>query len=395
MQIGIGFSVERDHIKAVKEAVEKAKINISREKVDLVLVFNTINFNHPLVLSTISELLNNAPLLGLSSPAVMHNQGVSNNGLLIILFSFSEETYFNTACVKEISVKGAHASGEKLGEELLYGCKGIRRNLSIVFSDGYIPEGQKITLGIQNKVGRSFPIIGASSSAKNTGEGKTCLYHNAFSLNDAACGILLGGKLGFGLGIKHGWQPLGKPRKVTRSLGNVVNEIDNKPAVNLYEEYFNKDLNGIKKEINRISSLYPLGISVDRENEYLLRSLTSILNDGSLFLNGEVPEGSAVRLMISSRSSCLKSTKEAAYAAKNNLGNQEAKIILIFNSSARASILGRERNMEIEEILKVFGKDAPMAGVYTAAEYAPFSDDDYLGRSYFHNNSIAVLAITG
>ncbi|PIP19457.1 MAG: hypothetical protein COT38_05745 [Candidatus Omnitrophica bacterium CG08_land_8_20_14_0_20_41_16] len=395
MQVGIGFSAESDHIKAAKEAVDNAMPGINKGKVDLAFLFSTIKFNHPLVLKTIAESLKNIPLLGLNTPAVMFNLGIYSNGLLVVLFSLPEGIYFNTACVKEVSTKTALASGEKLGEELLYGCQGVRRNLSIIFSDGCIADKQNIIFGLQEKIGRSFPMVGASTCGLNARTEKACLYFGSLALNDAVCGILFGDKLNFGLGIKHGWQPLGKPRKITRSSGNTINEIDDKAGVDLYQEYLAKNVSGLKKNLGRISTFYPLGIDITRKKEYLLRSLSSIEDDGSLVFNGDTPQGSTVRLMISSKESCLESTRQAAKLAKKSLGNQKPKLLLVFNSLARAILLGRQENMEIEIIKDVFGKDTPIAGVYTLTEQAPLSSAIYLGKSYFHNNSIAILAIAG
>lgn len=393
MQVGIGFSAQSDYIKAAKEAADKARYGISGNKADLALLFNTSKFNHPLVLKTVSELLGDIPLLGLNTPAVISNQGTTNNGIIILLFSFPEEIYFNTTCVQEVSMKGALAAGEKLGEDLLYGCKGVRRNLSIIFSDGNIPNGQNIGLGLQKRVGQSFPMVGASTYNQGARKEKACVYFGNTALDNAACGILFGGRLNFGLGIKHGWQPLGKPRKVTLSSGNIIKEIDGKAAVSLYQEYFAKEANALKKELKRISTFYPLGIDIAGKKEYLLRSLSSIQDDGSLVFNGEIPQDSKVKLMVSSKEACLESTRQAAELAKKALGNQKAKLVLIFNSWARATLLGRQENSEIEIIKDVFEKETPLAGIYTSAEQAPISSTNYLGRPYFHNNSIVILAI--
>jgi hypothetical protein len=395
MQVGIGFSAENDHIKAAKEAVNQAISGIGGVKADLALLFSAVKFNHPLVLKTITEALDDIPLLGLSTPAVISSQGASRSGLIIVLFSFPKETYFNTTCVNDVSEKTALAAGEKLGEDLLYGCKGVRRNLSIVFSDGHISDGQDIALGLQKRVGKSFPMVGASTYNQNTKSEKTSLYFGNLALNNAACGILFGGRLNFGLGVKHGWHPLGKPRKITLSSGNTINEIEGKAAACLYQEYFAKDTFGLKKDLRRISTFYPLGINIPGEEEYMLRSLSSIRYDDSLVFNGDIPQESTVKLMVSSKESCLESTRAAAELAKKNLENQKAKLILVFNSWARSMLLGRQENSEIETIKDVFGKDAPIAGAYTSAEQAPLSSASYLGRPYYYNNSIAILAIAG
>lgn len=77
------------------------------------------------------------------------------------------------------------------------------------------------------------------------------MFFNKELFGDGACGILFGGKLNFGLGIKHGWKPLGKQRCVTKSVGNVVYEIDNAPAVKVYEEYFGAETIKLKKRIKK------------------------------------------------------------------------------------------------------------------------------------------------
>jgi len=387
MQIGVGFSSNNDHIKAAQEAFNEASSAINRRRPDLALLFNTLKLSHPLVLKTIRDSLGDTPLLGLSSPSIIVNRGSCKNGLAIALFSFPEDIYFNTTCVKEISLNNASSSGEKLGDDLLYGCKGIRRNLSIIFLDGQIPEGENIIFGMQKKVGRSFPMVGASTLGP--------VYFNNSILNNAACGILFGGKLNFGLGVKHGWQPLGKPRRVTLSSGNTAQEIDNKAAASLYQEYFAKDSSSLKKDLKHISPFYPLGIDISGKKEYLLRSLSSIGESGSLAFNGDIPQGSRIRLMISSKEYCLESTRQAAQLAKESLKNQKAKFILIFNSLARSMLLGRQENIEISAIKEVFGADVPILGAYTLAEEAPLNSTDYLGIPYYHNNSIAILAMAG
>jgi len=58
-------------------------------------------------------------------------------------------------------------------------------------------------------------------------------------------------------------------------------------------------------------------------------------------------------------------------------------------------LLGRQENIEISAIKEVFGADVPILGAYTLAEEAPLNSTDYLGTSYFHNNSIAILAMAG
>jgi hypothetical protein len=220
---------------------------------------------------------------------------------------------------------------------------------------------------------------------------------------DSAVGMLLGGKLSFGLGIKHGWRPLGKPRTVTKSKGNIVYEIDNNPAVKIYEDYFGKSLDELRKEIRRISILYPIGIFLPGEKEYLLRNTLSIENDGALRFQGNVIEGSLIRLMIGTKESCLKATQEAVDEVKRDLliANLEFKkremnkFVLVFDSVSRYLLLKRDAEKELEIIKEGVGDNTPIMGIYTYGEQAPLMATSYQGHAYFHNQTIAVLAIGG
>jgi len=393
MRVGIGVSTELDHIKAVKEAAEKAKLALSAENIDFAFIFTTAEFGHAQVLHTTAKLLGPIPLLGASSSLVISGNGPLKHGLLLMLFSLSAGIYFNAARVKDIARKTTLAAGEELGEELLYGCKNVRRNLSILFSNADTSESSNLVRGIQEKLGRSFPLVGGSVP-KKTGHQENSVYFNTEILNNAACGVLWGGRLNFSLGVGHGWQPLGKPRYVTKAGQDTINEIDGGPAVNLYKDYFGKEIYDLRKELKRLSVFYPLGIAVSERKEYLLRSVVSINDDGSLLFRGEVPQGSLIRLMISSKESCLESAAKAAQIAVNNLKEKKIKFALVFSSFSRYALLGRRSGQEIRLVRDALGKDVPLAGIYTSVEQAPLSSLNYtLGETYFHNNSIAVLAV--
>ena len=387
MQVGVGFSVKEDYLQTTQEAVNSAYSSLGKQTADLAILFTTKEFNHPLDLKSILKTLGEIPLLGASSTEIICAKGPINKGIVLLLFSFPEKTYFNTSCVEEVNKNNALSMGRNLGEKLLYGCKGNRRNLNLIFSSCLGPEGQNIFLGLQERVGKSFPIISASL--------QDGIYFNNASLNHSVSGVLFGGKLLFGLGVKHGWRPLGKPRKVTLSSNNAIIEIDGKPAASLYKDYLDKDNAGIKKELKRISKYYPIGIDITGKKEYLLRSLSDIETNNTLIFNGNIPKGSEIQLMISSKESCLQSTREAAELAKDALKGQKIKLLLILNSSARLSLLGIKAAEEIEIIKEVCGKDTPIAGIYTNAEYAPLNNAGLLGVSYFYNNSIVILTMTG
>lgn len=394
IKVGTGLSIARDHIIAATEAVGQAKKNIDLEndKIGLALVFSSTDFSHQSVLKTISSLLGGIPIVGSSGLAIISNQGVFKYGLLIILFSLPEDIGFSTAYVKDINTKPIAESGKELGEKLLHNFTNSRRDLGIIFSDTLTQDTSGLIYGLEQKMGISFPLIGACVSDVFTLK-RNYLYYEQQILNEAACGILWGGKLNFAFSVKHGWLPLGKPRYVTKSQGNIINTIDSVPAVKIFEEYLAKDDKEIKKDLKRMSMLYPIGMNLPGEEEYLLRSIVSIKEDGSLLCQGDVPQGSQIRLMIATKDSCLRATSLAAEELTKSLDPKKIGFVFIFDSASRYELLGRQIGKEIQVIQERLGKEIPIAGLCTHGEVTPLKSISYLGKPSFHNQTIVMTAI--
>ncbi len=281
-----------------------------------------------------------------------------------------------------------------MGEKLVSKFSGVTRDFGLIFYDGLMAENWNFITGLQEKLGISFPLIAAAAS-DNLEFAKTSVFHNDRILQDAASGIVFGGKIMCGFGVEHGWNPIGKPRTVTKSIHNVVYEIDGVSATNVYEDYFACDLERLKKETRRISILYPIGMPLPDEKEILLRNILSIENNGSLIFQGNVPEGSSIRLMIGTKESCLEATKKAAISAQQRLLGSPCSLVFVFDSMSRNALLGRDAKKEIQIIREVFGPDVPIIGACTFGEQAPLESINYKGKTYLHNQTITVLAIGG
>jgi len=391
VEVGIGTSTEREPLHAVKEAVEQARKTIGGN-INLAIVFSSIDLSYQGLPLAISNILGPVAIVGCSSLAVISGQGIFKHGLAIMLLGFSDGDYAKTACVKDVRQKGSLAAGEELAEQLLAQLSGAPRNLSLIFSDGLIESGSELITGLQEKLGSSFPLVGASAS-DNLSFKNTYLYFQRDMYSDAVCGIIWGQKLTFGLGVHHGWEPLGKPRYITKSHGNIVTEIDGQPAVKIYEDYFAKKSAKLKKELKRISILYPIGIYLPGEEEYLLRNIFAIEDDGSIIFQGNVSEGSQIRLMIGTKESCLEATQRALDEAKKQIMGHRPRFALVFDSASRFMLLGRRAVRELEIIKAGLNQDTPIIGLYTYGEQAPLRALNYLGKTYFHNQTITILVI--
>ena len=392
LSIGIGISNNKNSLKASGEAAFLAKTQAKQKQIDLVIVFNTINYTAGEVLKGIHQTLGEVKVIGCTGAGIITNLGIQKDCLAIAVIK-SDNIKFGLGEAENINTKNEREVGYKLAREALNNLGNQRRHVFMMLSDGLIKNNSELIRGAQDALGRSFPLISGASS-DDFSFTKTYQYYNNRVLENGAVAILLGGDITWGLGVRHGWKPLGRPRIATKTAGNIIKTIDNEQAVNIYKDYFGKEIEVLHKmKLARMAVLYPLGIFVPGEEEYLLRNALDVGGDGSLVCQGEVPEGSEIRLMIGNKESCLNAAREAAIMTKQSLRGKMPKLVIIFDSIARNKLLGRQAAKEISIIKEVLGWDVAIIGFYTYGEGAPLRSLDYRGVSYLHNETIAILTM--
>jgi hypothetical protein len=401
MDIGVGLSLEKNPILAVKEAIKIARQGIPKGKPDLAILFSSPDLSCSTLSKTIYEALEGPLIIGSTGIAIIANQGIFNQGLVLMLIKLSERVMANIAHVNNPTIASAPEAGKEMAEKLLLGFQDTPRTLGLLFSDNIMDESSGFIRALREKLGTGLPLIGACNSGFQQPLRNYLYYNNELSHN-AYTGMLLGGRVNFGMGTKHGWEPLGKQHIITSSQGNIIRTIDNKPAIKLYEDYLGCPNQEFKHGQINIFMLYPLGISVPGEDEHILRNAIFIDEDsGALHLSGSIPEGVAVRLMIATKETCLNATRQAVEQSKIVLSSglilreRTKKFALVFNSLARYTILKKEAIRELEIIKDGLEPNTPLIGLYTYGGLIPLKASNYLGQAYCHNQNVSILIIGG
>jgi hypothetical protein len=390
--IGIGFSSHADPAQAAKDASVQAKNQLNVATAHLVVVFASISHGTPEAMATIDRILQPEKLVGSSAAGVIAADKVSSQGIAILAIH-SDEMHFGHAKADEIAYKDMRQIGFQLARDLNLDFKHTNRHALLLFADPSLKNSSAFVHGIQEVLGSGFPIFGGISSDDFNFK-KTLQFSNSKILTNTVSAVILGGQATVALGSRHGWKPLGKPRIVDGVDGHIINTIDGKPAVHIYEEYFGAQAQNLKESrFGSIAILYPLGIYLEEENHYLLRNAVDILDDGSIVCQGEVPKGSEVHLMIGSKDSCKQAALDAAHEVREGLFGRQAKLILIFESMTRYKLLGRNAVQEIQIIKDVLGYTTPMIGMYSAGEVAPFLSGNKIQSTYLQNESIVIVAL--
>jgi len=390
IKTGIGKSDHPDAIKAGTEACEQAMEQVDK-KADLVLVFSTVAHDQEKMLEGVKLASGQIPLIGCSDAGQITTEGPTSKHVVVMALNTPDIEW--TIGIGRGTDKDSFKAGKEAAEEVKKKAKNPL-SLFIMFLDGLAENGAAAVRGVQEVLGKNFPIMGGSAGDDFLFK-KTYQYHNGQVLNNTIIGMGLSGKFSFGVGVRHGWEPIGLPMKITKAEGAKLIEVNNRPALSIYEDYFGKKAEELTKEpIARMAYTYPLGMSVEGSPELLIRCVVIADEKGVITCAAEIPEGSEIRLMIGDSEKAIKAAKEAAEGALTQLKGAKPKVIFVFNCIARWKLLGPRRGEEIAAIQEVLGKGVPLIGFYTYGEQAPLGG--VLGpkcQSVFHNATMTLLVL--
>jgi len=390
IKAGVGRSNNPDAVKAGAEACEEA-LSQAGNKANLIVVFSTVAYDQEKMLQGVKSVSKDIPLVGCSDSGEITGEGPVSKHVAVM--ALSSDTINFTIGIGEGADKGSHKAGVMAAEEVK---KKAERETTLFMglTEGLAENGAAIPRGIQEIFGKNFPIIGGAAGDDFLFQ-KTYQYCNDQVLTGAVIGVGLSGKFSFGVGVRHGWEPIGLPMKVTKAKGAKLIEVNNRPALSIYEDYFGKKAEELIKEpIARMAYTYPLGMSVEGSPELLIRDVVIADKKGVITCAAEIPEGSEIRLMLGDPDKAIQSAKEAAEGALAQLKGAKPKAVFVFDCMARNKLLGARIGEEIVAIQNILGKEVPLIGFYTYGELAPLGG--ILGPECFsvwHNETMALLVL--
>jgi hypothetical protein len=390
-RVGLGSSRQSDSFRAGQEAAKQALEGLGQNSPNLIFLFASVRFEQEVLLQGVLSITGQTPLIGCSSAGEILPEGPAKRSLAVMAIA-SDQLHFATGIGRNLS-----ASPRRAGQQAAF--EATRQRLTaphglLMFPDGLTGNVAEVVRGIQDVLGLSFPIVGGSS-ADDFRFAKTFQYYRGQLHSDSVPVVQLAGPIEVGIGARHGWQPLGKPRQVTRALDNVVQELDGHTAVNIYETYFGKAAAQLKAEsLADMSIVYPLGMPIPGEEEYLLRNVLRVDDNGSLVYAGEIPEGTQVRLMMGSKAKALEAARRAAQQAMRSISPRLPSFALVFSSCSRSRLFGPQAGEEIALIRRTIGGKIPLIGFYDYGEQAPLASAGFRGQSYLHNESLVICVVS-
>ena len=252
----------------------------------------------------------------------------------------------------------------------------------LVFSDGLLVNGSELAAGL-NAYGIS---VTGGLAGDGTRFGKTWVMADAPARSGTVVAIGLYGDIAVKSGCFAGWQEFGAERKITKSIGNVVSEIDNQPALSLYKKY----LGDLAIDLPGSGLRFPLSVSADKDQKAVIRTLLAVDEAAqSLTFAGDMPQGYLCKLMKTNLDNLIENAGQAASAAKP-VQPDAAGLCLVVSCVGRRLVLGQLTEEELEIVQENLGMQTTITGFYSYGELAPFSD---VTQCQLHNQTMTLTTI--
>ncbi|MDZ4203025.1 MAG: FIST N-terminal domain-containing protein [Gallionella sp.] len=345
---------------------------------DLALVFADNDFFHSeTCYAELREMFPKAHIVGCSSSGSVMGVEISDGDVVLTVVKF-DHARVRLATADIASASSAEAAANRLMEDLA----GQDLRHVFVLSDGLMVNGSELAKGLNQS---GIPVTGGLAG-DGTRFGKTWVMADAPAQAGRIAAIGLYGEVKVKSGCFAGWDEFGAERIVTRSSGNVVYEIDDKPALDLYKKYLGEQA----AELPASGLRFPLSIQADKNDKALTRTLLAIDEAAqSLTFAGDVPQGYICKLMKTNLKSLIDSAGMAADSAHLPQAASSG-LCLVVSCVGRRLVMGQMTEEELEIVQERLGENTVISGFYSYGELAPFSD---VLRCQLHNQTMTLTTI--
>jgi hypothetical protein len=257
-----------------------------------------------------------------------------------------------------------------------------------LLSDGLCVNGTPLVAGLAQHLPAGVSIAGGLA-----GDGsrfrRTWVLDHARPVSHHVCAVgLYGDRLRAGHGSDGGWSDFGPERRVTRSDGNVLYELDGKPALELYKTY----LGDRASELPGSALLFPLSVRREAAARPVVRTILGIDEARqSLTFAGDVPQGGIARLMRANTDKLICSAAQSARQAAQALPGADDALVVSVSCVGRRLILGERTDEEVEAVSETAPEGSAHVGFYSYGEISPSAHG---GCSELHNQTMTVTAFS-
>ena len=361
-------------------------VKAQRENVSLVFYFGT---RQMLACGAryeeLREMFPAAHILGCSTGGQINNSDISDDEIVAAAISFNA-TRLRLVCQDISDPKQSRDCGKSIGRSL----SGDDLAGIFVLSDGLNVNGSELVSGLVAAIGPDVPLTGGLA-----GDGadfaETLVGGDCVPRARMVVGIgFYGSAIRIGHGSAGGWDLFGPRRQVTKSIGNVLFELDGEPALDLYERYLGPE---DSKGLPGSALLFPIQVhDAGRPDSAVVRTVLAVDHKArSMTFAGDVPQGWTAQLMHGNFDRLAEGAADAARQARVSLDASEGdhQFSILISCIGRRLLMGQRTSDEAEAAGVELGTNTLRLGFYSYGEISPHAES---GICELHNQTMTVTS---
>ena len=382
----VATSSAPDPTSAGREAVTSALRGLSEAGVEprLLVVYASSSYDPDALAASLGAAAGDVALIGCTTAGEIATAGPGEAG--VVVFALGGDGFSVSTAMAEI-VDGDLRSAGSTAARCVDAVDKRASTVLLILSDGLAGDQQEVVRGAYEQVGASIPLVGgcAGDDLRMT---TTRQFYGGRAVTGAVVGAAISSDGPIGIGVRHGWRPVGVPMTVTQSDGVVVHTLDDEPALDVYLDRLNAptEVRNDPEAFTAHAATRPIGLS-RRGRDEIRFVATADFEQRTITCFAEVAQGGQCSIMEGDAESVLGATDDACSDALSPLAGTEPKGLMVFDCIARKGVLGGSIVDEIERVNQS-AHGAPVAGFYTYGEIARTT-----GSSGFHNQTLVVLAL--
>ncbi len=379
------YSNEKDSVAAGRELSRQIKLSLPGEPPDAVILFASPRYDHPALLRSLKESCNSKLLVGASS-AGEFTTDQRGEGLTCALALRSKEIQFAAGVGRDLDRDRAAAARNLVSSFRGVGSENHVFRSALVMTDALAGHADDLVEQLTLSTAGRYQFFGGGAG-DDAQFRRTQVFYDTESLSNAAVALEMLSQKPIGIGVGHGWEPVGPPLRVTQAEGMNVVSLNGVPAVEAFEEH----AQGTHQAFDPASP-FPfflhnvLGIHTD--SGFRLRVPLSVGKDGSITCAAKIPVGATVHLMAATANSAVEAAARATKSAIAALGGHKPQVALFFDCVATRLRMGDAFGLELERLAQDLG-EARYAGCNTHGQIAR-APGQFSG---FHNCTAVVCVL--
>ena len=370
---GVGLSKHHDTEQATREAVQAALSQAGGARADFALVFATAQHGagYGRVLRTVRAELQTSQVVGCSAAGVLTAGGEVERAPGVAVLAVQSDRL----SAQRFFVPQLRDRARTVGREVVSSVTPHlgSENLALVFPDTYNFDPPAFFEGIADGGLSDIPFVGGGASEDGS-VGETFQLCGDTVSNDAISGALLSGQFTYTIGITQSCQPVSPVYRVTKAHHNLILELDEKPAFEVFAALVSPQL---REDLRRAAACIFAGLPVDVERqhiapgEYVVRNLVGFDPErGIIAIADEMVEGQKLVFTLRDGNGARTDLKRELAAQSQSWQHSRPAFGLYFNCVGRGSGLYGIPDID-SSYLSQYLAGVPIIGFFTGCEIAP------------------------